>query len=146
RAGDWKAAVAALDKSVELRQGGDAMDRLFLAMAHRKLGDPDEARKAYDLALQWLEKNKEPLEKDKGRAAEPRLLRAEAEQVLELKQKCPRLARTNKGAGKGSASGTLGPFSLRRHAPGAVRGPAGSSGSGGPTRPRSRAPRRRSPA
>src|SRR5262249_51402170 len=37
RAGDWKAAIGALDKSVELRRGGDAVDRLFLAMAHQKL-------------------------------------------------------------------------------------------------------------
>ena len=87
RAGDWKAAVAALDKSLELRQGGDAVDQLFLAMAHRKLGNPDEARKAYEQAVQWLEKNKEALEKDKGLAEELRRFRAEAEEVLELKKK-----------------------------------------------------------
>src|SRR5262249_8701152 len=52
RAGDWKAAVAALDKSVELREGMDASDRLFLAMAYRKLGKHDESHEAYNQALQ----------------------------------------------------------------------------------------------
>ncbi len=88
RAGDWKAAVAALGKSVELSQrGGDAVDQLFLAMAHQQLGKRDEARKAYDQAVQWLEKNKETLEKDKPHAEELRRFRSEAEEVLELKKK-----------------------------------------------------------
>jgi Flp pilus assembly protein TadD len=86
RAGDWKAAVAALDKSVELHHGGDAVDRLFLAMAHHKQGNPDEARAAYEQALQWLGKNQEALGKNQGRADELRRFRAEAEEVLELKK------------------------------------------------------------
>jgi tetratricopeptide (TPR) repeat protein len=87
RARDWKAAVAALDKSRELGQGGDALDGLFLAMAHWKLGHHDEARKAYQQAVQWQEKNKQTLEKDKRQAEELRRFRAEAEEVLELKKK-----------------------------------------------------------
>ena len=85
--GDWRAAVAALDKSRELRLGGDPVDWLFLAMAHRKLGNHDEASKAYHQALECLEKNQEKLEKDKGLAQELRPFRAEAEEVLELKKK-----------------------------------------------------------
>ena len=87
RAGDWKAAVAALDKSLELRKGGDAAVQLFLAMAHGKLGNPHEARKAYKQAVQWLEENKEALENDKGQAEELLRFRAEAEEVLQLKKK-----------------------------------------------------------
>src|SRR5262249_15890334 len=34
RAGDWKAAVETLEKSMSLRQGGDSFDWFFLAMAH----------------------------------------------------------------------------------------------------------------
>ena len=34
RASNWKAAVDALNKSMDLRQGGDSIDWLFLAMAH----------------------------------------------------------------------------------------------------------------
>jgi tetratricopeptide (TPR) repeat protein len=87
RAGDWKAAVTALDKSVELRQGGDAVDHLFLAMATGQLGKRDQALKAYDKAVQWPEKNKETLEKDKTQAEELRRFRTEAEEVLQLKKK-----------------------------------------------------------
>jgi len=87
RAGDWNAAVAALSKSRELRQGGDAIDQLFLAMAHWKLGNRDEARKAYEEAIPWLDKNQEALEKDRIHAKELRRFRAEAEELLELKKK-----------------------------------------------------------
>jgi tetratricopeptide (TPR) repeat protein len=87
RAGDGKAALAAFNKSAELRKGRDAVERLFLAMAYQKLGKHDEARKEYERAVQWLEKNKEVLEKDKTRAEELRRFRAEAEEVLELKKK-----------------------------------------------------------
>jgi tetratricopeptide (TPR) repeat protein len=57
RNGAVKAAVAALRKSVELRNGGDAEDCFFLAMAHWHLGDKDEARQWYDRGLQWMVKN-----------------------------------------------------------------------------------------
>src|SRR5262249_44377369 len=87
RAGDGKAAVAALDKAVELGRGGDAVAWFFLAMAHQKLGKPDEARRAYAQAVQWLEENQEALAKGKRNAAQLRRLRAEAEDVLELKKK-----------------------------------------------------------
>jgi tetratricopeptide (TPR) repeat protein len=87
RAGDSKAAVAALNKSWELRKSWDGHEWFVLAMAHRKLGHPDEARKAYEQALLWLEKNQEALAKDKRQAEDLRRLRAEAEEVLELKKK-----------------------------------------------------------
>jgi tetratricopeptide (TPR) repeat protein len=87
RAGDWKAAVAALDQSMALRRGPDAITWLFLAMAHRKLANHDEARKCYDRAVQWLEKNEETLAKDKAQAEELRRFRSEAEEVLELKKR-----------------------------------------------------------
>jgi serine/threonine protein kinase/Tfp pilus assembly protein PilF len=87
RAGDWKAAVAALDKSAGRSQGGSAVDHLFLAMAHRQLGDPDKARQCYDQAVRWMEKNKEALEKDRPRGEELRRFRSEAEEVLGLTKK-----------------------------------------------------------
>jgi tetratricopeptide (TPR) repeat protein len=86
RAGDWKAAVAALDKSTQLLRGGDAGAWLFLAMAHRKLDHDEESRRAYDQALRWLDKNKEALAKNKLQAEELRRFRSEAEEVLELKK------------------------------------------------------------
>jgi tetratricopeptide (TPR) repeat protein len=87
RAGGWKDAVAALDKSVELRQGGDPADWLFLAMAHYKLGNEDAARKQYDRAVEWLDKNAPALAKDPKQAELFRRFRGEAEEVLELKKK-----------------------------------------------------------
>jgi tetratricopeptide (TPR) repeat protein len=87
RAGDWEAAVAALDKAVELHQGVDPVDQLFLAMAYRKLGKDDESRVAYNQALQWLERNETTLAKKKAQAEELRRFRDEAEEVLELKKK-----------------------------------------------------------
>jgi tetratricopeptide (TPR) repeat protein len=58
RAGDWKAAVTALEKAMKLREGGDAFDWFFLAMAHWQLGDKKQARQWYDKAVPWMEKNK----------------------------------------------------------------------------------------
>jgi WD40 repeat protein/tetratricopeptide (TPR) repeat protein len=84
RAGDCKAAAVALQKSMELRAGGDSFDWLFLAMAHGKLGNKDEARKWYDKAVEWLEKNKEELEKDVQHREELQRFRAEAKDVLGL--------------------------------------------------------------
>jgi tetratricopeptide (TPR) repeat protein len=75
RAGNWKAAWAALEKSKELRKGGDAFDWFFTAMAHWKLGDHDAARKWYNQAVAWMDKNQPENE-------ELRRFRAEAEELL----------------------------------------------------------------
>ena len=70
RAGDWKAAVSAFDKSMELRKGGDAFDWFFLALAHHKLGHAEEAKKWYDKAVGWLEKNGSALTRIRQHATE----------------------------------------------------------------------------
>jgi tetratricopeptide (TPR) repeat protein len=57
RMGHWKAAVAALKKSIELRKEGDSFDWFFLAMAHWQLREKDTAREWYDRAAEWMEKN-----------------------------------------------------------------------------------------
>jgi serine/threonine protein kinase/tetratricopeptide (TPR) repeat protein len=62
RAGDWKAAIAALEKSMELYadKGEDAwresFNTLVLAMAHWHLGNKTEARAWYDRAVRWQER------------------------------------------------------------------------------------------
>jgi tetratricopeptide (TPR) repeat protein len=58
RAGDWKAAAAALRKAMDFRSGGSSLEWLFLAMAHWKLGDKQLARTWYDRAVLRMEKNK----------------------------------------------------------------------------------------
>jgi tetratricopeptide (TPR) repeat protein len=73
RAGDWKPAIATLEKSTELRDGGDASDWFFLAMAHWQLGHKDEARTWYDKAIEWMDKNQpqnEELQRFRAEAAE----------------------------------------------------------------------------
>jgi eukaryotic-like serine/threonine-protein kinase len=82
RAGDWQAAVEALTKSMELRSGGDAEDWYFLAMAHRRLGHVDDARKWHQQAVEWQEKNAPLLASNRQVADELRRFRAEAEEVL----------------------------------------------------------------
>jgi WD40 repeat protein/tetratricopeptide (TPR) repeat protein len=78
RAGDWKAAIEALEKSRELRHGGDSFAWFFLAMAHWQMDQKGEARKWYAQAVQWM---------DKTQPQNPELhrFRAEAEELLGIK-------------------------------------------------------------
>jgi tetratricopeptide (TPR) repeat protein len=57
RAGNWDGAIAALETSMTLRQGGDSYDWFFRAMACWQLGQRDEARRWYDRAVQWMEQH-----------------------------------------------------------------------------------------
>jgi tetratricopeptide (TPR) repeat protein len=57
RAGDWKAAIEALTKSIELGRGGDGFDWFFLAMAHWQLGERAHAMTWYGKAVRWMDKN-----------------------------------------------------------------------------------------
>jgi tetratricopeptide (TPR) repeat protein len=82
RATDGKAAIEALAKSMKLSNGGDSVQWFFLAMAHWKLAQKEEARKWYDRAVQWMEKNAPQNE-------ELRRFRAEAEELLGIKRKEP---------------------------------------------------------
>jgi tetratricopeptide (TPR) repeat protein len=79
-ASDWQAAVKALNKSMELCQGGDSYDWFFLAMAHWQLRNKDEARKCYNQAVQWMDKNDPKNE-------ELRRFRAEASELLEIESR-----------------------------------------------------------
>ena len=70
RAGDYRGAVADLEKSVKLRGGGDSIDFFFLAMAHWRLGHTDQARTWYADATAWM---------DRRAADNPELLRFRTE-------------------------------------------------------------------
>ena len=81
RAGHWQLTVSSLERTIELhQQGGTAFDFFFLAMAHWKLDQKETARKLYDQAVQWMEKNAAQNE-------ELRRFRAEAEQLLGIGKK-----------------------------------------------------------
>jgi hypothetical protein len=72
--------VAALEKSLEFGKGGNSCDWFFLAMSHWQLGKKDEARKWYDQAVPWMDKNQPKNE-------ELRRFRREAAELLGLKEK-----------------------------------------------------------
>jgi tetratricopeptide (TPR) repeat protein len=57
RTGDWKSAIAALEKSMALRDGGDGLDWFFLAMSRWQLGDKEAAGTEYERAVKWMEAN-----------------------------------------------------------------------------------------
>ncbi len=80
RARGWKEAVTALEKSMALSNGGDGSGWFFLAMAHWQLGEKEKARRWFDRAAQWMDKN-EP--KDEGL----RRFRAEATELLKVEPK-----------------------------------------------------------
>ena len=70
RAGEDKAAMAALQKSMELRNGGDSYDWFFLALAHWRRGERAEARRYYERSVAWMEKHRRHDEELKGFRAE----------------------------------------------------------------------------
>jgi serine/threonine protein kinase/tetratricopeptide (TPR) repeat protein len=83
RAGDWKAAIEALEMSNALLGGNDLRSNTFLlAMAHGQLNQKD-------LARTWYEKGVQSMEKRKPSVYEPRF-RAEAEEVLGIKKEPPK--------------------------------------------------------
>jgi tetratricopeptide (TPR) repeat protein len=76
RAGHWALATESLEKSMELQsQGGDASDRLLMALVCWRRGDRPAALDWYIRALEWVSRNPEP---------DPSILalRAEAEGLL----------------------------------------------------------------
>jgi uncharacterized protein HemY len=58
RAGNWKAALHAFDKSTARAYGHDNWDLFFLAMVHWQLGDKNRASKLYEQARRWMEGNR----------------------------------------------------------------------------------------
>ena len=80
RAGDWKAAIAALQKAEESAPGRQlAWNAFFLAMAHWQLGEKEHARKEYEQAVSWMEKNR-------PRDEELLRFRAEAAELLGVRE------------------------------------------------------------
>jgi tetratricopeptide (TPR) repeat protein len=73
RAGDWKAAIEALERSAA--SGADSFDWFFIAMARWQLGEREEARRMYRLAVDWMTK-------EKPKDEELQRFRAEAEGLI----------------------------------------------------------------
>jgi serine/threonine protein kinase len=75
RACDWQATVIAIERSMQLRSGGDPNDWLFLAMARMQQGDIVRARKWYEQSITWIEAHA---------SHDPDLLRFRAEAICLL--------------------------------------------------------------
>jgi serine/threonine protein kinase/WD40 repeat protein len=86
RVGEWNAAIDALQKSMSLRKGGDALDYFFLALAHLRLDHKDEAHQWFQKGVEWVQKNKNALDKDKLHHEELHRFRADVEQLIGLKR------------------------------------------------------------
>jgi tetratricopeptide (TPR) repeat protein len=101
RSADWQAAIAALEKSLEVRNGGDSFDWFILAMAHWRLGEKEEACQWFEQAALWMAKNNpdnEELKRFRDEAAD--LLRDEFKGLLETIEKTCRaeaLAHSKRG-------------------------------------------------
>ncbi len=55
RAADYAAAMESLRKSMDLANGGDAQQWLFLAMVLQQQGERQQAQQTYDKAVAWIE-------------------------------------------------------------------------------------------
>ena len=69
------------------RVGGDTGQWFFLAMGHWRLDQKAEARKWYDRAVAWMDKNQEALKKESHNWEVISRFRAEAAELLEIKKK-----------------------------------------------------------
>jgi tetratricopeptide (TPR) repeat protein len=57
RTGDWAKAAVALERSMELLDGGGPGDWFFLAMSRRQQGEREQARAWYDRCVRWMNEN-----------------------------------------------------------------------------------------
>jgi serine/threonine protein kinase/Tfp pilus assembly protein PilF len=90
RAGDRPGAIEALEKAEELQPGRHtSSNALFLAMAHWQLGEQNEARHWYGVAVAWMEKNKERLDRNPQTKAELFRFCAEADHLLKITDEKP---------------------------------------------------------
>jgi tetratricopeptide (TPR) repeat protein len=89
RVGDADGAIAALRKYRESPSDeAEWSNRFFLAMAHWRTGNRDEARQWYDRAIEWLEQNPSAIKDSKARAnKELNRIRSEAAELLGVNEK-----------------------------------------------------------
>jgi hypothetical protein len=88
QAGNWKDAVRALERSMELRWGGDGTVRFCLAMAAWRLGDKKKARKWYNEGVLWMKPSDLGFSPQISRSQKEgiRRLRAKAAELLRIKE------------------------------------------------------------
>jgi tetratricopeptide (TPR) repeat protein len=57
RIDQFEAAISALNRATALTEGGTAFDHFFLAMAHVRLGNIQQAEQSVALAVRWMEQH-----------------------------------------------------------------------------------------
>jgi tetratricopeptide (TPR) repeat protein/tRNA A-37 threonylcarbamoyl transferase component Bud32 len=82
RAGQWRDALVAFQQADKLRDDSKSLDWLYLAMIYVQLGEKEEGRNWYDRAVEWMEEN----DPDSGELND---LRAEAAELLGIKNNAP---------------------------------------------------------
>jgi hypothetical protein len=82
RANEWSGASSAIDRSLDLRGGGEANDWVILALIRWRQGDRAEARRWYDRATTQMEQQHRP-DEDLHR------LHKEAAALLEMSESTP---------------------------------------------------------
>jgi tetratricopeptide (TPR) repeat protein len=82
RAGQWSEALTAFQEAAKLRHGGDSLEWFYLALIYGRLGEKEQARKWFDQAVEWMEKN-DPAN------GELKYLRTEAAELLSIKESAP---------------------------------------------------------
>ncbi len=93
RAGEYRAAIDALEKSEKLGHGREfGFNAFFLAMAHWQIGhkDKDEARRWYKKAVSWMEKSKPNDDELRRFFAEATTLLGLPERAAPAKKEVPR--------------------------------------------------------
>ena len=84
RAGDWKEAIAAIEKSETVAPGRfTAVNFLILAMAHWQLGEKEKARECYEKAVRSMEQGSQSVTGDLER------FRREASQLVGIPDSGP---------------------------------------------------------
>jgi hypothetical protein len=82
RAGDWNAAIEALEKSKQLSPAGNPSGWFFLAMACYQKGEKEKAHSWYDKGVEWMDRSFQWM--DKTRAQDDELWRFRAEAAVLL--------------------------------------------------------------
>jgi eukaryotic-like serine/threonine-protein kinase len=88
RAGEWEAAIRALEESQKLEPNKHlGFNAFILAMCHHQLGDPVKAEDDYRRAVRWCEENQGKLSEQQQQ--ELKAFRAEAEALLRVPPRSP---------------------------------------------------------
>ena len=106
RTGDFKAASAALDRSMTLSNGGTAFDYIFLTMTHAQLGNQEQAHRWFAKAMHSMEQHHPDHPELRRLCAEARSLLSVVPETLGHRPLTECDFRSNPGRGRSFQSGS----------------------------------------